>query len=100
MTADPYADSPDIKVLQEELAGLPRRYLLLRAVIADREHLADPNLHPDDYLNPILELMNSDRRKGTWAPTLPGPGSATWSGDDGPLEYVRAQWDWAQRNQS
>jgi hypothetical protein len=68
-----------------------RDHLLHRAVAADRKHLADPGLHPDDYLNAALELMAYDRRYGTWAPGLPGPGSATWSDDDGPLEYVRAQ---------
>lgn len=69
-----------------------RGRLLQRAVVADEKHLADPAMLPDDYLNAALELMAYDRRYGTWAPGSPGPGSATWSDDDGPLEYVRAQW--------
>lgn len=69
-----------------------RTELLQRAVAADQLHLADPALPPDDYLNQALELLDYDRRHGTWAPGSPGPGSATWSDDDGPLEYVRAQW--------
>jgi hypothetical protein len=69
-----------------------RDRLLQCAVVADRHHLANPALNPDDYLNAALELMAFDRRYGTWAPGSPGPGSATWSDDDGPLEYVRAQW--------
>lgn len=97
MTAGPYADSPDVKDLNEELDGLPRRYLLLRAVVADLEHLADPGLHEDDVLNAALELADYDRRHFTQSPG-PGPDSNTWKGDDGPLEYVRAQWRWAQQN--
>lgn len=68
-----------------------RDHLLRRAVAADLQHLADPKLLPDDYLNAALELMAYDCRHGTWAPGSPGPGSATWSDDDGLLEYVRAQ---------
>lgn len=69
-----------------------RYRLLQRAVAADLAHQSDPALPPDDYLNAALELMAYDRRHGTWAPGTPGPGSATWSDDDGPLQYVRAQW--------
>lgn len=97
MTVDPYADAPAIKELLAELAELPRRHLLLRAVIADREHLADPGLPDDDNLNAALELAEYDRRNCTWAHG-PGPDSNTWKGDDGALEYVRAQWLAAQQN--
>lgn len=81
--------------LDPGLAGVTeaeRTRLLHRAVAADRQHLADPALPADDYLNQALELLDYDRRHGTWAPGAPGPGSATWSDDDGPLEYARAQW--------
>jgi hypothetical protein len=99
VTTNPYADTPDIKQLLAELAVLPRRHLLLRAVIADMEHLADPDLPEDNYLNAALELADYDRQHCTWAPG-PGPDSNTWTGDDGALEYVRAQWRAAQQTAS
>ena len=69
-----------------------RDRLLHRAAATHRQHLAAEALAADDYLNAALELLDFDRRHGTWTPHAPGPGSATWSDDDGPLEYVRAQW--------
>lgn len=75
-----------------------RDRLLKRAVAADQQHLADPTLPPDDYLNAALELLDFDRRHGTWTPHAPGPGSAAWTDDDGPLKYVRTQWDHASRD--
>jgi hypothetical protein len=43
--------------------------------------------------------MEYDRRQCTWAPG-PGPDSNTWKGDDGTLEYVRAQWKHQQEQQA
>lgn len=90
MTADPYVGSPDIKDLVAEFDGL-RQYLLLRAVLADRERLANPEILEDLGLSAALELAAYDRRNCTWAPGR-GPDSSTWKGNNGALEYVRFQW--------
>lgn len=77
---------------------LCRQLLLRRAAYADRTHLRHPDLPENDYLNQALKLADYDRQHFTWSPDVPGPDSNAWAGDDGPLEYVRAQWNAAQQN--
>jgi len=113
MTSGLYAGAPALEEQSAQLADmyrtihekqldcpdpLIREFLLGQAVYNDRLHLADPSMHPDDYLPPALDLVAYDRRCFTWPPDVPGPDSNAWTGDDGVLEYVRAQWCWAQQN--
>jgi hypothetical protein len=113
MINDPYVGAPALVEQSAQLADmfrtinekgldcpdpLIREFLLGQAAYNDRLHLADPEISADDYLTPALDLITYDRRYFTWSPAGPGPDSNTWSGDNGMLEYVRAQWLTAQQN--
>lgn len=112
MIDDPYAGASSLEQQSAALADmyrtihekqldppdpLIREFLLGQAAYNDRLHLTDPERPEDEYLNEAADLIDYDRRYFTWSLTGPGPDSNTWSGDDGALEYVRAQWRAAQQ---
>jgi len=114
MTTDPYADAPDLghetaalHDLRQLLNGkridtglIYREYLLRHAAHLDRIH-ADPtwDAGEDQALDTAWELIQYDRTHATWLGGI-GPDSATWTTEDGALQYVRREWRtwWAQQN--
>lgn len=107
MTTDPYVNGPDLGAETEALHKLRRHlaeqgittgparrdYLLRHAVhLARLQAGTDWSSGEDEVLSAAWELIQYDRRYGTWSPTAPGPDSATWSDEDGALEYIRTQW--------
>jgi hypothetical protein len=58
------------------------------AAIADEV----PTIAHETALEAARRLMHHDQVHGTHTPDQPGPASATWHSDTGPLDYVHTQW--------